>query len=497
MMRAKTAQGALCWLTLITAFAAAPVAADDTQASLETLLRQNRTLHDEMQALRGEVQRARDDARAARDTAEAAERSAGAGGSNVTPYPAQAMRDDAILSQGFGPANFQLLDVSLNTLFSGGGSSANDDDLSRLQAGEHDPRQRGFNLQQVELSFLGAVDPYLTGEAHLVYFLDAEGESKFEIEEAFLTTQMLPFGIEEHGFQIEAGHFFTEFGRSNPQHPHQWNWQDQPIVNSRFFGGDGARAPGFRIGWLTPLPWFSEVHFGMQNAKGETMVSFLANDEVFEERAIGGRPFGEPEVDGLDDFTYLMRWVNGFDVSETVNAQLGHSALYGPNGTGSGGDTWVVGSDLVVKWRPLSTHRGWPFVTWQTEFDWRRYEADANADFGLSRRSFQDWGMYTELLWGFIRNWAVGARYELVNGSGNSFDCDDTTSTCETISHNDDPFRDRRHRFSPLLVFHPSEFSRLRLQYNYDRVQHLADGNVHTLWAGVEFNFGAHGAHSY
>ena len=101
--------------------------------------------------------------------------------------------------------------------------------------------RRGFTLQNVELSLFGAVDPYFTGEAHLVYFIDKEGESRFEIEEAFATTTRLPFGLERQGLELELGQFFTEFGRLNPRHPHQWEWQDQPIVMTRFFGEDGIR----------------------------------------------------------------------------------------------------------------------------------------------------------------------------------------------------------------------------------------------------------------
>ena len=213
----------------------------------------------------------------------------------------------------------QLLDLSFNVLTAAGGSSATDDQLQILQGGGHDPRQRGFTLQQAELSIAGAVDPYFTGEAHLIYFIDPEGESQFELEEAFATSRMLPFGLHEQGLQVEVGHFFTEFGRINPQHPHQWDWKDLPVINARLFGEDGMRGPGARVGWLLPLPWFSELHLGAQNAKGETMQSFLANDEAVEERPIGGRPFTEPGVRSPADLAYLARWVNGFDLSDTVD----------------------------------------------------------------------------------------------------------------------------------------------------------------------------------
>ena len=36
-----------------------------------------------------------------------------------------------------------------------------------------------------------------------------------------------------------------------------------------------------------------------------------------------------------------------------------------------------------------------------------------------------------------------------------------------------DPFRDDRYRISPLVSWQPTPFSRIRLQYNYDRAKHL------------------------
>ena len=81
------------------------------------------------------------------------------------------------------------------------------------------------------------------------------------------------------------------------------------------------------------------------------------------------------------------------------------------------------------------------------------------------RRSSEDWGFYTQLLYGFHPGWAAGLRYEFTGGSGES--------VREFGSRNQDPFRDDRHRVSPLLAWYITEFSRLRLQYNYDRADHL------------------------
>lgn len=398
-----------------------------------------------------------------------------------------------------GSTSLRLLDLSLDALFAAGTSTERDESLGRLQAGGHDPRRRGFTVQNVELSLAGAVDPFLHGEAHLIYFIDAvEGESVFELEEAFLTSQMLPFGLSDAGLQLEAGQFFTEFGRLNPQHPHAWDWLDQPVVNSRLFGPDGLRGAGFRLGWLLKaLPWFSQLHGGVQNANGETMASFLSSGELAEERPLAGRPFTDRDVRTLGDLVYLMRWENHFELSETLSAKIGGSGLHGPNFTGPGGETWIYGADLVVKWRPLATDKGWPFVVWQTEAMARDYSADDALDVGddpndpaddtaFASATFRDGGFYSQLLWGFRRGWALGGRVEYSGGKGPAGD-----------ARQDDPFRDDRLRLSPMLVFHPSEFSRLRLQYNYDSARHLAKEDAHSVWAGVEFLFGAHAAHAY
>lgn len=402
--------------------------------------------------------------------------------------PQRSSRD--LLSMPVGGGNLRLIDISMNVMAALGASTERDESLEALQGGGHDPRKRGFTFQQAELSLFGAVDPYFTGEAHLIVFIDPfEGETVVELEEAFLTTTSLPWGL-----QLEAGHFFTEFGRINPQHPHQWDWLDQPVINTRMFGPDGLRQTGFRLGWLTPLPWFSEVHFGIQNANGETAASFLANDEFFEERPIGGLVFVEREVHSLRELLYLLRWVNTFNVNEQWSVSLGGSGLYGPNASGNDGRTWIYGGDLLVKWRPVDHQRGWPFFTWQTEVIGRDYRVDEeNPGFAFVGDKLRDWGFYTQLLYGFRPNWAAGLRYEYATGRGDGYDAE----ADDILARAEDPFRDNRQRISPLLMWRPSEFSRVRLQYNYDKADHLEDDDAHSVWLGFEILFGAHAAHSY
>jgi hypothetical protein len=237
--------------------------------------------------------------------------------------PLGELRSSDLYSTQAGGARLRLIDVSLDGLFAVGTSTETDESLQSLDGGGHDPRTRGFTVQNVALSFMGAVGPSFTGEAHIVYFIDPiQGESVVELEEAFLTTQQLPFDL-----QIKAGTFFTEFGRLNPTHPHAWEWVDQPVINTRLFGPDGMRGPGARISWLVPLPWYSGLYAGVQNANGETMASFLANEEFIEERPFDDRPFVDRQVHTFEDLTYSLRWENGFDVSDEVGSMLGVSGL--------------------------------------------------------------------------------------------------------------------------------------------------------------------------
>ena len=392
-----------------------------------------------------------------------------------------------LFSRQVGATRFRLIDVSLDALFAAGSSTEREASIQQLQGGDHDPRKRGFTVQQAELSLTGAVDPYLTGEAHIIYLIDPKvGDTRVELEEAFLTTQSLPYGL-----QLKAGQFFTEFGQINSQHPHQWDWLDQPVINTRLFGPDGLRQAGVRLGWLTPLPWYSQLYVGAQNANGEIASSFLSNKAFFEERPIGGRPFVQRDVRNLADLLYLLRWENSWNLGETVTTKFGLSGLFGPNATGSDGHTRIYGTDIKLTWHPTTSFRGWPFFLWQSEAMGRDYVADRFSDgvIDLPRRTLQDWGFYTQALYGFSYGWAAGLRYEYASGSG--------ASVLAFDGRTHDPFRDDRHRISPLLAWHPSEFSRLRLQYNYDRADHLDNQDAHSVWLGVEFLYGAHPAHKY
>jgi hypothetical protein len=401
----------------------------------------------------------------------------------ATDAPPQAAPSGAAAS---APSSLRLIDIAFDLLGAGGTSTARENELRSLEAGGHDPKNRGFTVQNVELTLSGVVDPYLRGDSNIVLQIDESGETVIELEEAYLTSLDLPFNL-----QLKAGQFFSSFGRLNPVHPHAWDFVDQPVVNSRLFGPDGLRSQGIQLAWLTPLPFFAELTGSVQNAHGETATSFRdAPGEV-----LAGRTLIERDVRSAADLLYLLRLRTSFDPTDEVTLVPGISAVFGPNASAPRTHTSIYGADLYAKWKPLINDQGWPFVAWQSEAMYRFYEAGAVLDAGVpveSQRTLGDYGFYSQLTWGFARPWVVGLRYDNARGERDAFASADLNYDSAT-----DSLRDARQRYSAVATYYPSEFSKVRLQYNFDHSQFLSEGKAHSAYVQFEILFGAHGAHKF
>jgi hypothetical protein len=115
----------------------------------------------------------------------------------------------------------------------------------------------------------------------------------------------------------------------------------------------------------------------------------------------------------------------------------------------------------------------------------RRYEAAAFAGDGSNparqAEALRDWGIYSQLSFGFRRGWVASLRGDFVTADGES--------------PGSDPDREERWRISPALTFFPTEFSKIRLQYNLDDRE--TAGVDHSIWLQFEFLLGAHAAHKF
>jgi len=457
--------------------ARADAAADEIRAleeQLEAMRAQMREMQDRIDHLETTVATG---ASGTAGTAEATEATTAAPTANAAASQAT---PETVTAQGWTPAQpitllgsgSNYLNISFDTVVDVGTSTTSD--LKELELGDHDPDQRGFSLRNAEIALDGAVDPYFQGFANIVFKLDDLNETSVELEEAYALTTSLPWDL-----QVKAGQFLAEFGRQNTMHPHTWAFVDEPLVMGRLLGGEGLRNVGARVSWLLPTPFYGELLLGVFNGEGETAFSFRNPDNTF------GREPVDRNISSLGDLLYVPRATASFDLSDTQTMVIGASGAFGPNDSGHGTDTQIYGGDLYWKWRPIRAQRGFPFVAWQSEAMFRRYEAGADATVAppLSSEALHDWGFYSQVLWGFRTGWIAALRGEYVTGDSSPFDDVNPSE------------RGDRTRVSPNLTWYPTEFSKLRLQYNFDHGD--AFGDESSVWFQLEFLLGAHGAHKF
>ena len=371
-------------------------------------------------------------------------------------------------------ASGAYMNVSFVGLTSAGTTTA--DDIQSLEVGDHDPKVRGFSIPNGELSLDGAVDPYFKGFANIAYKLDAAGETGVELEEMFALSSALPLNL-----QLKIGQFFAEFGRQNNQHPHAWAFADQNLVLGRMFGREGLRSQGARLSWLLPTSFYTEASMAVMNSAGGTTSSFRSE----EAGAIhGGVPIDRP-VRGFGDMLFVPRVATSLDPTDNTTLVVGISGAFGPNNSGPTARTSLYGTDVYWKWKSPRAAKGFPFVSLQSEFLARAYDAAARPDASaplttLPAETLRDRGAYGQILWGIRPMLVAGLRAEFVHADPAFFLSDERTN---------------RTRYSTDITLFPTEYSKLRLQYNYDRRPGI--GNDHSLWAQFEFLLGAHAAHKF
>ncbi|HEU5217025.1 MAG TPA: hypothetical protein VFU23_00085, partial [Gemmatimonadales bacterium] len=99
-----------------------------------------------------------------------------------------------------------------------------------------------------------------------------------------------------------------------------------------------------------------------------------------------------------------------------------------------------------------------------------------------SAGDFFDHGAFAHLLWRFDYRWAAGVSAEFVTAAaGHPLDA---------------AAAGMQWRYKADITFYPTEFSRLRLQYDVEPPGVRAD-TAHAVFLAVEFAIGAHGAHKF
>jgi hypothetical protein len=380
-------------------------------------------------------------------------------------------------------------DISLISDFALVGTSVSDETAASLAVprflvdSERTGKARGFNFNYLELALSASVDPYFDFVG--IVALTAEGVG---VEETYVDTRQLPFG-----FKLRLGKFLSAFGRLNGIHQHAWDFYDMPLVYEAFIGLEGWKNPGARLSWTAPLDFLLQLN--LEVFQGRTEEPRVFNATGYQLTAQDGavlsssQPFAPSMVVGS--------LKTSFDVGDHVFL-TGASVMYGhglqtriagqpTDWAFSAPGTILYGGELTYKYL-ISSYRS---LTWQTEYLGLLASGDlAQAADGLvhSAKKRQG-GFYSQVVWRFDQpgRWRVGTRFDLLDQ--NSFTVDGEKQSSDNMLS----------RYTGMLDFSPTEFSRFRLQYAYDRSRFLdgARKNVHEVMLEMNIAVGPHGAHAF
>lgn len=340
----------------------------------------------------------------------------------------------------------------------------------------------GFNFNYAELTLQSPVDPFF--DLFATFHLSSE---EFEIEEAYFNTRGLPGNI-----QFKGGKFLSHFGRINAQHAHFWNFSELPLIYQGFFGTEALNELGFQFNWLAPTDFF--LNLGLELLQGSNSESygtqgFLVGDQLLREVNLPNLVvvFTKASWDLSEELVLL----GGVSHAQGGSRQTGvvsegmhlHQALPDAIGAFAGG-TRMAGADLTLRWL-FDSYRE---LTWQSEFLLRSLEGSRYNEVGRQMLHKEQSGFYSELVWRFAWQWRTGLRLDLITRN-------DTWEQGKLVSG-----PAWLPRYTAMLEYHPSEFSRLRLEYSHDSSRYTVTGQqspVQALFLQLNLSMGAHGAHNF
>lgn len=464
----------LMWLPLISA------ATDNVE--LESIRQQIEMLRNEyesrIQELERRLEQAESQARKAGAEAELARQQAEA--ISIEPEPPGTLRERA---NAFNPAISLILQGSMN-------SYSEDPESYRLPGfqtgGEAGLAREGLTLDETELMASASVDQLFYAETTIALHDDEENGTEVDVEEAFFEPMLLPAGLGGR-----AGRFYSDIGYLNRIHTHAWEFRDAPLVYRAFLGKQ-YRDDGVRLNWTAPTDLYLNV--GAETLAGNR---FPAGDSESVK--------GDVQTLFLDiggDVGSSHAWLSGLSAlkADVHDRKGGHG--HGNNGRSSfSGDSDLYIADFVWKWAPQGNSHQRNFI-FQTELFYRDEDGPVNfsEDGNLARLDYDgdQKGLYIQGVYQFMPQWRIGARYDWLDADNDLriTDLGGFTDPDEVLEESG--FDDEGHnpeRYSLMLDWSPSEFSRLRAQYNRDESR--PDDTDHQWTLQYIMSLGAHGAHEF
>jgi hypothetical protein len=308
----------------------------------------------------------------------------------------------------------------------------------------------GPRFEEAELVLQSTVDQHWTLNALLIF-----AEEEVAPEEVFATTSI-------QDVQFKIGKMKTAFGKHALLHAHAFPFIQAPLALANVLGEEGFNDAGVEAAWLTPLPWFCELTggaYGAVEAGPECLQDFGSADHW--------------------NIPWLGHLKNVFDLTDDTTMELGFSVL---TGGGFNGLTHAVyGGDLTFKSVPArqSNQSGWIL----------QGEYMKKVSYGAGTFNQEQDGWYASFQYRFAKQWWAGIRAEEAFNS----------SATGLTDGSDDPLTGHIQRASANLIWAPSEFSAIRVEYSIERVNpEEADAPLdHRAMAQFIYSIGAHPAHAY
>ncbi|MBV1914066.1 MAG: porin [Pseudomonadales bacterium] len=345
--------------------------------------------------------------------------------------------------------------------------------------GEAGLGEKGFSVGHTELMMSANVDDKFFGRM-TVAIAEHEGSTEVELEEAFIQT--LGLG---HGLTIKAGRFLSEIGYLNTQHAHSWDFADAPLIYRGLFGNQ-LIDDGVQLTYVVPVDLFLQV--GAEASSGSRFPAGGTSDGV-------GAWTVFADVGG--DLGIEHSWQLGLSHWQADDvegrASGGHAHGGGDVETPSfDGDSKINALDLVYKWAPNGNPKNTNFKL-QFEYFSRQENGGItmlNSGPPLETSSYDgdQNGWYLQATYRFKPQWQTGLRYDRLSSNNTGSDSDVLAEAgLDDEGHTPE-------RISVMVEWVPSEFSRIRLQYNRDDSYEETDNQ---LFLQYTMSLGSHGAHSF
>jgi len=351
--------------------------------------------------------------------------------------------------------------------------------ITGFDVGEAEGRveTEGFYIGHNELTLSSNIDSRFFGQATAV-FAEHEGESEVGLEEAFIQTLGLPYGL-----SLKAGRFLPTLGYLNEHHLHQDFFVQRPLAYQAFVGGSYFD-DGVQLSTILPIDTYVEVGVG----------------------AFRGRAYPATVDNGVGALTAFARVGGDIDASSSWRVGLSYLGADPQNralGDGHGhghddeeepahgalafsGDSNTLVVDAKYEWAPNGNATQQALEVRGEVFYRQEEGVYADAEDAVAFDG-QQLGAYLQASYKFHPNWRVGYRYDWLKPEDSldpelhetALDAEGYTPSANTVQ----------------VQYSPSEFSRIRLGYTHNKAQ--AGAVDHQLLLNFVVSLGAHGAHKY